>query len=309
MPLKKRLLLYGSFTMLFFILMLVIGSIWDYPISEALYPGSESSWGQFFAAFGKNPSFLCVSIAGCLLFVRRKSINRKWAKLIGVASFCVVVMSVILVTHETCDCVPQMPKWAAYLINTFLTGTICLAVLMLSRNTPTKTAVRFALAIAAASCFTMVIVSFVKIPWGRARMRYIYATGNESYFSPWWQIGTELKQVLVAAGASKEEFQSFPSGHSSCSLCLMPIALLLPTLQKKLLGKEAVFFGVSAVFVLLTDLSRICMGAHFLSDVAMASIIQLLVSGVCIWLFYYNKKFFNFWWNLVTTLDNPFEKK
>ncbi len=43
------------------LVMLIAGSIWDLPISKFLYPGHESSIGQFFAAFGRAA---CVFASG-----------------------------------------------------------------------------------------------------------------------------------------------------------------------------------------------------------------------------------------------------
>ena len=43
------------------LVMLIAGSIWDLPISKFLYPGRESSFGQFFAAFGELPAFLAMT--------------------------------------------------------------------------------------------------------------------------------------------------------------------------------------------------------------------------------------------------------
>lgn len=40
----------------------------------------------------------------------------------------------------------------------------------------------------------MLLINIIKVPWGRARMRLIYSTGNDTYFSNWWQAGTALKK-------------------------------------------------------------------------------------------------------------------
>ena len=47
------------------LVLLVAGSIWDLPISKFLYPGHESSLGQFFAAFGELPAFSLLAGCGC----------------------------------------------------------------------------------------------------------------------------------------------------------------------------------------------------------------------------------------------------
>ena len=43
------------------LLLMIVGSVWDLPISKILYPGRESSFGQFFAAFGELPAILAIA--------------------------------------------------------------------------------------------------------------------------------------------------------------------------------------------------------------------------------------------------------
>ena len=44
------------------LLLMVAGSVYDFQISSFLYPGKESSFGQFFAAFGER-ACCCSAIA------------------------------------------------------------------------------------------------------------------------------------------------------------------------------------------------------------------------------------------------------
>ena len=66
---KKTYLRHARILLAVLILLMIAGSIWDLPISRALYPGRESSLGQFFAAFGEQPAFLAISCAGVLLLL------------------------------------------------------------------------------------------------------------------------------------------------------------------------------------------------------------------------------------------------
>ena len=66
---KKTYLRHARILLAVLILLMIAGSIWDLPISRALYPGRESSLGQFFAAFGEQPAFLAISCAGALLLL------------------------------------------------------------------------------------------------------------------------------------------------------------------------------------------------------------------------------------------------
>ncbi|MBQ5748837.1 MAG: hypothetical protein IIV87_01645, partial [Oscillospiraceae bacterium] len=54
---------------------------------------------------------------------------------------------------------------------------------------------------------------------------------------------------------------------------------------------------------LAVAIARISMGAHFLTDVTMSCIIMGAVGVVGVWLFYFNPKFFNLIWRLITTSD------
>ena len=48
------------------LLLMVAGSVYDFQISSFLYPGKESSFGQFFAAFGELPAFLALICAAAV---------------------------------------------------------------------------------------------------------------------------------------------------------------------------------------------------------------------------------------------------
>ena len=141
----------------------------------------------------------------------------------------------------------------------------------------------------------MLLINIIKVPWGRVRMRLIVSTGNESYFTNWWQAGTALKKRLVAAGVSSDEFRSFPSGHTACAACAM-LLTLLPTLYRRLHDKEPLFMAIGAGWTLLGAFSRLRMGAHFLSDVSVSALLTIGLGAVGVWLFYFNRTFFGKLW-------------
>lgn len=55
--------------------------------------------------------------------------------------------------------------------------------------------------------------------------------------------------------------------------------------------------------------SRIWMGAHFLTDVTMAWLIALGMCALCVHLFYFDKRFFAKLWRVLSTSANPFLPK
>ncbi|MGM9557241.1 MAG: phosphatase PAP2 family protein [Oscillospiraceae bacterium] len=280
------------------VILMVVGSFLDLQISKLLYPGHESSLGQFFAAFGELPAFLCFTCAGVLLFLIRGRLRRDWNVLFLITSALLVAFGLVMNIREACDNVPALPAWVAILVTVFAAAVAGAGVVLLTRQCPAKTVLRFLLTLVFVSFVTMVLINVIKVPWSRARMRLLVSTGNDTYFMPWWQLGGALRQRLVGEGISPDEFRSFPSGHTACAACAM-LAILLPTLKKQWHDKERVCLIVGALWTLLVAVSRIWMGAHYLTDVTMACLIVLGVSVLGIYLFYFNQKLFRKIWALL----------
>ena len=62
--LKRTYTRCAGLTALVLLALLIAGSFADLPISRFLYPGHESSFGQFFAAFGELPAFALLASCG-----------------------------------------------------------------------------------------------------------------------------------------------------------------------------------------------------------------------------------------------------
>ena len=248
------------------LVMLIAGSIWDLPISKFLYPGHESSIGQFFAAFGELPAFSLLAGCGVLLIVHRAKFRPELNIVILAFGVCLTLASIFLSVHEATDNVPALPMPVALLVTVFVDALMAAALLFLTRECQTKTILRFICTVIVVCVGIMLLINIIKVPWGRARMRLIYSTGNDTYFSNWWQAGTALKKKLVADGVSSDDFRSFPSGHTACAACSM-LLILLPTLYRRLHDKEKLFMVLGGVWTLAVAVSRLRMGMHFLSDV------------------------------------------
>ena len=218
------------------LLLMIAGSVYDFQISSFLYPGKESSFGQFFAAFGELPAFLALICAGVLLFRHRGCLRKDWNVLFLIGAFGLVLGGIFLAVHEATDNVPAMPSWVPLLVTVFFAAICSVALLLVTNGAPGKTVIRFVLTLIFVCVGTMLLINIIKVPWGRARMRLIASTGTASYFTPWWKAGSALKNRLVAEGVSSDEFRSFPSGHTACAACAMLVALL-PTVSKLFKGK------------------------------------------------------------------------
>ena len=287
--------------------LLLLGSFLDLPISRLLYPGHESSLGQFFAAFGELPAFALLCGSGVLAIAHRGKLREQLRLVLLAGGVCLILGSIFLSVHEATDNVAALPMPVALLVTVFVDALTAFALLYLTRECQTKTVLRFICTVVFVCVGIMLLINIIKVPWGRARMRLIVSTGNETYFSNWWQAGTALKKKLVADGVSSDEFRSFPSGHTACAACAM-LMLLLPTLYRRLHDKEKLFMAIGAGWTLLVAFSRLRMGAHFLSDVCVSSLLTIGLGALGVWLFYFNKPFFSRIWAFASGEAKPAPK-
>lgn len=275
----KRVLLAAAAVLL---VMLAVGSFADYPISLALYHPDNPLAGLL-AGFGEYPAALGLSAAGAMLLSARNREKRLTGVLQTIAGCLSILfggtMAAVLPTGYL-----DIPVWLAALIGVGCTGLTVWGMLLLCRGADRGIVLRTAGAFLLVIFADILVVNLIKIPWGRARMRLV-ASDARAYFMPWWQPGTELRDALVAAGVAAEEFKSFPSGHSANSSCLMLLALL-PLLRPQWERRQTALFCAGFGWALVVAVSRIVMGAHYLSDTAVGLAVGLAAAAaVCHLLF------------------------
>ena len=265
---SKRMVLAAALILL---VMLAVGSFADYPISLALYH-PDNPLGRLLAGFGEYPAALGFSAAGAMLLFARNR-ERRLTGMLQMISGCWFILSggTMAVTLPTGYL--DIPVFLSIVIGVVGTGLTVWGVLILCRGADRKTVLRVAAAFLLVIFADILVVNLIKIPWGRARMRLV-ASDARAYFIPWWQPGTELRDVLTAAGVPKEEFKSFPSGHSANSSSLMLLSLL-PMLRPQWNCRKTALFCAGFGWALAVAVSRIVMGAHYLSDTAVGLAVGL----------------------------------
>lgn len=274
LPSKRVLLSAGAFLLV----MMVIGSVWDYPISRALY-NQSNVLGLFFAAFGEYPAALGFAAAGAMLISARN--REKWLRgVLQALAGCVLLlfgaaMAAVLPTGYL-----DISMGLSAVISIACTALAVWGILRLCRDADRGTVLRVAAVFLLVVFADILVVNLIKIPWGRPRMRLV-AVDERACFLPWWQPGTDLRDTLVAAGVAAEEFKSFPSGHTANASALM-LLCLLPRLSSKLEGKQTALFLTGFVWAALVALSRIIMGAHYLTDTMAGFAVGLIsLAAVC----------------------------
>lgn len=107
----------------------------------------------------------------------------------------------------------------------------------------------------------------------------LVVSDSRAFFMPWWQIGSEVKSTLLAAGVASEEFKSFPSGHTANAATMLLLGVI-PFLNPRYQRYKRWFFIVGFVWAAMVALSRIIMGAHYLTD----TVVGFLIGVLCVYM-------------------------
>lgn len=106
-------------------------------------------------------------------------------------------------------------------------------------------------------------VEAMKYLWGRVRFRNLLAEGSYEAFTPWF--------VLNGINGNK----SFPSGHTA-GAAMSFLAMLLPYVSKKAYAHRQLCFYIPFAYTCVVAVTRLVMGAHYLSDVAAGGAVGML---------------------------------
>ena len=284
----------------------IVGSFFDLQIDQALF-NKNNGFGLFMASFGVYPCYAGLAFIGggfLCTTVRRKELPL-WGKIICyVVSAAAYGMSIYL-------CGKEMPSpngynnkdltIIAYLIPAVLFAGAYVGGYMVCRKGDAKQLWIILLVMSVIFVIALLPAGFlIKLVIHRPRYRYAVRCGLTDYYN-WWQpfsqykdfISTdEHKYIIEGFEITKEEFKSFPSGHSGTGMIL---AMYLPFASyffPKLKGKETFLFYGGAAFGFLMMFSRLLVGAHYLTDTCMGSLIVMVVFYV-VNEFAYRKGFFN----------------
>ena len=269
----------------------IVGSFLDLQIDQALF-NKNNGFGLFMASFGVYPCYAGLAFigGGFLVTTLRRKEMPLWGKIICYAvSALAYGMSIYL-------CGKEMPSpngynnkdltIIAYAIPAVLFAGAFFGGFMVCRKGDAKQLWVILLIMSVIFVVALLPAGFaIKLIIHRPRYRYLVRTGYLDFYN-WWQLFPEYKQyistaehpiVLEGFEITKEEFKSFPSGHSGTGMILAMYLPFIPYFFPKLKGKETLLFYCGVAFGLLMMFSRLLVGAHYLTDTCMGSLIVMVV--------------------------------
>ena len=279
----------GLLALAFILLALTVaGSFFDYQIAQTVYAGQsvkENFFGVVFAFIGVIPTFVGWSFLGAsiLTLMRRKGLTKgkrrgliALAVLLFVLAFFYYCNTLLMVNGNA---VPM--HWAvAYPVGLAVLAVTAYCGYILSKKSKSETLLNRIVFLSVVSLAIMLVIMLTKGIMDRPRYRFVM--DNEQFFVNWWQKGSAIKE-LASVGVTGDEFSSFPSGHSAYSMFAVFIFPALAWYDKRLEKYEGLLFLGGVLWWALTAFSRMTVGAHYLTDVAIAGGVTLLVYAVAVW--------------------------
>lgn len=266
MVITKRFVWISIVVLVVLLGILAVGNL-DYTISKAII-NEHSIWAEFFNMFGEFPAMFGMLVGVAILFGgRRKDV--KWRNSLGwiisvpfmlLFSFAVVFMPIRYYFEHDPSGVPMI--WTIVnLVGAIILFIVTLLIIKKVGNEKLRELRKVGIVLIILVVAEMVLVNVVKILWARPRMRSIESVDE---FVHWYRVN---------GPTGDNELKSFPSGHTANGFVMLAYTMFLPyfkNIKKNWFAAFAIAWG-SAV-----AMSRVVLGAHFLSDVLVGSYITIL---------------------------------
>ena len=265
------------------LILTVCGSFWDLEIANAVYIGqlpAENLFGITFSYIGIIPTFVGWSFLGASIFALSKRQVKDIRKRQRLIAFAVLLFVLSFFYYCNTLYISNANAFKIHIVAAYSIGiaVVCTAAYLgykLSEKNENADLLNQALFLAAVSLVMLLIISTVKELMCRPRFRLVLAMDDVSYFKNWWQSGRALKESF-GTDVVTDEFASLPSGHSAYSMFAI---FLFPALADYISGLKKFkphLFAFGFIWWATTALSRLTIGAHYLTDVTIAGLVTIL---------------------------------
>ena len=252
----------------------ILGSFLDLKISEAI-ASPNNKFALAASAIGENVGFWAIAfIGGGFIACAIKGNYNKFFKFVFWLIAIGLYAGALYYAHKSFfgknGFYGVAPDWMGYII-AFL-PLLCVEALgyyAFKDNQNDKLWIVLLIMLAVMAAILLGLVNGIKGIMHRPRYRTVSTTEVE--FHNWWQRCTNYEDYMNNLGIGKEEFKSFPSGHTSEAAMLLFPCVFMPFANKKHEKNQLANFAICALIVLIVAIARIFAAAHYLSDVSMGA--------------------------------------
>ncbi len=291
-----------------FVALMIVAAFADLAINKALY-FPNSLFGQYFANLGELPTYLTAPVVGTILFHQsyvKGSKTELWCKILSaIVVFVGFLLAIKMWFWGNFVSEEILYSWVYCIVfSGLLTTVFILGTAKVDKELMTKL-FYFAIFMIIVTAVTTVVIQILKIIWARQRFRTMtpenplntatllaYGSNFEG-FTPWY-----LPQTIFRLDIRTEEymealktldhdaFKSFPSGHTGAAAASFGL-IILPDMFEKLNTKKMrwVFWAVPIAYTSIVGISRIFMGAHYLSDITVAGFVGFGIATLTRYIF------------------------
>lgn len=281
-----------------FAVLLTVATLYDLQISQILTKNalpagayfSTSNFGLFFETVGSAPIYLMAAFGATIAFwwaIRKQ--NKVLSIALPVAMAFVVFVAVFFFVKDIFSYVGEHMHDHEYMSKPYVVALIALLSLIISalsilcwkqvKPETNDKLIKLSLVILV-SMAGYLIIHFIKGPIGRMRYRAMNYSDEYGFdmFTRWYVINGKRNLVPVANGVEiSDSCKSFPSGHTySAAIVYGLICLpdLLESFNKKWI--KALLYVGTIGFTATVAISRIVVGAHYMSDVLFGGTLSFL---------------------------------
>ena len=265
---------------------LVVGSFLDLQIDKALF-SENNHFGLIMASFGVYPCYAGLAFIGggfLSTSLRRKDMHIALKILSFALSGAAYGMAIYLCGREWPSTngynVPDL-YWLSYLISAIVFAGVFVWAFFICKKGDPKHLWNIIVIMTIIFVIALLPAGFlIKLVIHRPRYRLAVRFEETNYYN-WWEMFPQYKEFIgrvLPNGAvlTKEEFKSFPSGHSGTGMIMAMFLPFAAFFFPKFKGKELLLFYIGVVWGFIMMFSRMLVGAHYLTDTCMGSLIVMV---------------------------------
>jgi len=264
--------------------LITLGALKDLEIAEMVFK-PDSIFANICNNFGYFPSPI-MAASGAMMLVNAPNKNNKFYSFIRI---CLIIGATGFAYYYIMDNLyDDFASFWYCLLGAFVVAISMFVTFLITKDADKKTLANVGMMIIFAVGFETGLIGVIcKTLLARPRYRFVVSSSVDN-FRNFWQFDSDLKDLYVTSGILESEFESFPSGHASGSMCLA-LLFTLPYFTKKAKFMSRIYLVIGIIFSLIVSYGRMVAGAHFLSDVACGMFITLIGIIVCYYIFINNK--------------------
>lgn len=281
--------------MLIFGALVTVASLLDLEVSKFMTKGSltfgnyysSNQFGLLFETIGSFPIWSLGAVAATIFLwnaarMKNKGLGITLAVLCGalvVTLFYLLIEDMLGYVVEKAGVEYLVHQPNVIMSNIFMAlivGGLLIFLWKFINPETNRALLKFALVIVCTAVF-YALIEILKSPIGRVRFRAMYAMGDTiafNSFTDWWVINGK-RTLAVDPDAAK----SFPSGHTFAAGVIYTIVCLpylVPSWNKKWV--KALLWACAIAYTGTVAVSRIIVGAHYMSDVLFGGTIAFLAA-------------------------------